>query len=819
MRPATGPQVKNKECLHRYRYTICQRKYIYPLDAFLEQNQQYQLGAWKVCPQTNSLTNQVDTRSIDNKSMLVLLFLMQHAGQEVTKGQIYQHVWKDSFVADDILSVAVSKIRKALGDNARSPTYIKTLPGVGYRLIANVEIITAREQQKNEQPLSSGLAKLATSKPSIFKSGISKPNSYVGIISLLFFIVALTLYISTDETSPAAQLNINSIAVLPFNDLSAEQNNQHFTDGLPDAIINQLSQTNALKVISRYSSFTYRGNYNAAKVGQALQVEALLDGSVQKIGQQLRITVSIFSTSDGQQLWSKTFDSDSQDIFKLQDNISADIHALIRPGDQQSDDKPSAKAATKISAQAYEWYLMGQYHWRQRNPKSLAKAVTYFNHSLELAPDYADAHIGLAITYANLHHFANWSEAKAIEKSFPHIEKALLLKPNSPTALAAHGMLLTLKSHYENAFADASSTLVQRAKQNFLRSLALDDNATTHRWYSKLLTRLGNESKVIQHMNQAIALNPLSGSLKRSLSKYLRSIGKTDSAQRMYQRALILEPDHFSHAIESTHIFRHEQKSIIALAQWHSTNAELFTNCSSDEYCEQLVLAYLSIGANEVANQVLTNMGGKHGHFLNSLDLINFAAKGEEQNILSIKERIAFYRPNNRRALYELAVAQFRTDKFQSAKITLLKAYPQWRKPEAIELSDISADNHTALLLYAVTLLNLDEKQAANTLLDNIQTLLKQDKVFDKIQTEFVLAEINAQLNNTPQALEYLETALNMGWLEYYDREWWSLQNNHFLAPLHKAPQFQLLLEQHQEKLGELRDKVARKLNTRPSSM
>jgi TolB-like protein len=100
------------------------------------------------------------------------------------------------------------------------------------------------------------------------------------------------------------QININSIAVLPFEDFSVMQDNQHFTDGLPDAIINQLSQIKQLKVISRYSSFTYRGNYNAAEIGQALQVETLLDGTVQIIGEQVRIIVRIFSTANGQQLWS-----------------------------------------------------------------------------------------------------------------------------------------------------------------------------------------------------------------------------------------------------------------------------------------------------------------------------------------------------------------------------------------------------------------------------------------------------------------------------------------------------------------------------------
>jgi len=191
------------------------------LDAFLEQNRQYQLGSWVICPRTNTVTKKVETHSIDNKSMQVLLFLIKHAGEHVTKDQFFKHVWKDSFVADDILSVAVSKIRKALGDNARSPTFIKTLPGVGYSLIAKVEAIDPVDLEQSKETASS----------SIYKSGISKPSLYISILTLLLIATSLAMYlINTGDSTSPNHLNINSIAVLPFDDLSSKQDNQHFSD-------------------------------------------------------------------------------------------------------------------------------------------------------------------------------------------------------------------------------------------------------------------------------------------------------------------------------------------------------------------------------------------------------------------------------------------------------------------------------------------------------------------------------------------------------------------------------------------------------------
>lgn len=753
----------------------------------MKESQQYQLGSWNICPRTNTIKNKVDTHSIDNKSMQVLLFLIQHAGEQVTKDQIFKHVWKDSIVADDILSVTISKVRKALGDNARSPTFIKTLPGKGYILIAEAKKTGDSKQISSKK-----------TKSSIVNAGV--------VILLLAVCVALYFAI-VDEGSVSNQININSIAVLPFDDLSSEQNNQHFADGLSDAIINQLSQIKQLKVISRYSSFTYRGKYDAPEIGEALQVDTLLDGSVQTMGDHVRINVRIFSTKNGQQLWSRTFDSDTQNSFKLQDNISATIQKVIQP-----DYSPSAKPTKAINAQAYEWYLLGQYHWRQRNPISLNKAVTYFKHSLELEPDYAEAHLGLGITYAFLHTYGNWYERRAIESALPHVMKALTLKPDLPAALAAKGMILSDKAKAGLGGIESESSLYRQAQKAFTRSLELDNDATTHRWYSTLLRRLGKEAEAVEHLNQAVKLNPLSASLKRSLSFLLKSMGKPDSAQRMYQRALSLEPDAFSRPIDSAKVSRHTHKSVVEMATWQVANPELFTTCSSIEYCEQMVLSYLSIGANNAADKLLDKMHPIHSHFSRSMNLIAFSEKRDAQSVLSNLKREVQHVPYSREAMFYLAVAQFRAAKLSSAKISLSQLYPEWHAERSLMLSEVTADNYVAMALYAAILSNLDEKEVADLLFLKVQRFLKQGGVFDKIQAEFTLAEINAQIDNKQQALLHLDTALEMGWLESYNREWWSLQNNHLLRPLYEEPEFKLLLKQHQARTNELRKKITRKL-------
>ncbi|WP_171044346.1 winged helix-turn-helix domain-containing protein [Pseudoalteromonas citrea] len=748
----------------------------------MEHNPKYQLGAWRICSNSNSLISQSGTRQLDNKSMQLLLLLIQNAGKTVTKEQILAHLWKGKCVTNDILSVTVSKIRKALDDNARHPIFIKTQPNEGYILIAPVKEI------KNTASHHISKTRLLT---------------LLVVCSLLFGTFITGYFAQPVEESITAKLNIDSVAVLPFDDLSPNQNNQYFADGLSDAIINQLSQIKSLKVISRYSSFTYREKYNATAIGDALQVEALLDGSVQRLNEQTRITVRVISTQNGQLLWSNTFDSNNQNHFQLQDTISQVIHTLIHPKTNKA-----ALQSQTINAQAYEWYLMGQYHWRQRTPHALNKAVDYFKHSLELEPDYAPAHIGLAISYAFLHTFGSWGELDAIEAALPHINTALALNPNSPLALATQGMILS-----DKAKAMKDSTLYHQAEALFTRSLNLESNATTHLWYSILLTRLGKQQQAIDHLRQAITLNPLSASLKRSFSHLLKSMGQLDAAQKVYQQALDLEGNTTMHPFQSAKVNRYTQASILAMADWHADNTVLFTNCSSIEVCEQQVLAYLSVGANKAAEQLLDKMRPIHGHFVYSMNLIRLSEQGNDEQVLSnIKQRIARI-PYTQEAHLELANAQFRAARFSSAKNALLKLHPQWRNKSTLAHIEITADNYPAAILLAASALYLNDKKNAEMLLNKVHIFLQQGHVFDNIQTQFSLARVASMLGNTQQALHYLSSALGMGWIESFNMQWWTLQNDHLLKPLQDMPEFRVLLTKYNKKRQTLRETIRVKVS------
>ncbi|WP_286234154.1 winged helix-turn-helix domain-containing protein [Thalassotalea sediminis] len=755
----------------------------------MQNNQKYQLGRWVVCPITNTFQDTDEQKSIDNKSMQVLLFLIQNSGQNVTKEQIIEHVWKESVVNEEILSVAISKIRKVLGDNARQPTFIKTIPNVGYCLITDVKSLS-----ENAQPQEAPLHALN------HQTFNRKPYFIGGTFLLLVIIFIVSFYRVYQEPENDNVAAINSIAVLPFEDLNENKDNIYFTVGLSDAIINQLSQSKHLKVISRDSSFNFRANRDPSLIGNALKVEAILDGSVQQLAGQVRVNVRIISTFDGRLLWAKSFNSQNKNVFNLQDIISRDIKQAFQPNSQSE-----LVANKKIDSQAYEWFLMAQYHWRQRTPTSLSKAEAYFKHSLELEPNYLDALIGLAITYGQFHYQGNWSAKASVDKGLPYVEQALALAPNSPMALAAKGMLLTIKASYSK---DAFPILTE-AKEVFIRSLALEDSATTHHWYSSLLNQMGEDALVIKHMEHAIALNPLSASLKSIYSQYLAIRGKLDTAQKLYSRALILEPDRDSSIIESTHIFRNKPSSIIAISEWHLNNSSMLEYCSSDEYCEQVVLSYLSVGQEKEANKILARMASKHDHFKHSLTLIDYGLNNDLMNAVSLLKQLSKEHPNNYKYKYSLAIAQYRAGLYAQAKDSLLSLYPEWQNARSI---DVTTDNYLALILYGATLLKLNDQEYANVVLNDVEHFLFLDKVHDKAQAEMALAQVNAQLFNPSKATKHLRKALNHGWLETFDREWWTLQDNHLLEPIQHQAEFIALMQEHQESVKKLAKQISLRL-------
>ncbi len=283
-----------------------------------------QIGEWIVHPALDSISRGTETQKLEPRAMRLLMCLANSAGEVVSVDRLLTEVWAGVVVGSASVYEAVSQLRKILGDIDPQPTYIATIPRKGYRLIAKVQGATGPAHTPQAQAVPPTTA----------------PPRRVWVVAGAFVALALAAaYFLGDNAwrskitaakreTPAAAVTVSadSIAVLPFADMSEKKDQEYFADGMAEELINHLSRSPGLKVIARTSSFQFKGrNEDVRSIADRLGVAHLLEGSVRKAGQELRVTTQLIRASDGVQLWSQTYDRNLVDIFKVQDEISESV--------------------------------------------------------------------------------------------------------------------------------------------------------------------------------------------------------------------------------------------------------------------------------------------------------------------------------------------------------------------------------------------------------------------------------------------------------------------------------------------------------------
>lgn len=323
-----------------------------------------------------------DTSLMEPKVLSVLRVLIHHPGQVVTRDAIIQNVWGSPYGGEERLSRAISLLRKALGDVRGQYHCIETVPRSGYRLIATIE------------PLVIGDAKREESRP----FSLSRYTLYACVATLCAGLAWWVLSFSDPSeilaANNSAATNENSVAVLPFTDLSAEGNQQYFSDGLAEEILDALAKVEGLSVAGRTSSFALREQKeDITQVGKALRVSFLLQGAVRKQKDTVRVTTRLLRVADGYQAWSKTFDGDLSDIFEFQESIARAIAAQLSPTTS-----PTTRLARELTPdrQAYELFLQGREMSRRFGRASKLAAIDLLREAVARDPQFADAWAWLA---------------------------------------------------------------------------------------------------------------------------------------------------------------------------------------------------------------------------------------------------------------------------------------------------------------------------------------------------------------------------------------------------------------------------------------
>jgi TolB-like protein/DNA-binding winged helix-turn-helix (wHTH) protein/Tfp pilus assembly protein PilF len=486
----------------------------------------------------------------------ILAILLEHRGEMVTREQLQHRLWpSDTFVDfDHSLNTAVMRLREVLSDSSENPRFIETLPRRGYRFLAPVEEKPASVNEPT--PVQSGEvgasqsadSKVDSTSPpllSAFPAFAAKPEKRVQrlrLVTVTLSIFAIVLagafafrYLKRSSLATAPSGQLTSLVVLPFENLSADKDQAYFADGMTDELIAHLAKIRSLRVISRTSSMEYKGAHKTlSQIARDLKVDSVVEGTVLRSGDRVRITAELVQVATDRHLWAETYESQLGDILTLQSHVASAIVNEIRVK-LTPEDQIWLATTRQVSTQSYENYLKGRYYWNKRSQEGLTKAIDYFQLAIEQDPNYALAYAGLADCYSII--------GSVIVGTVPALEVA-------PKARAA-----ALKSlELDNTLAEAQTSLAtvrfnydwdwNAAASGFRRAVELNPNyATAYQRNSLYLMSMGRTSESIAEMNRAHDLDPLSISTNFSLGWRLYLAREYDQAIEQLRNTIDMDPD------------------------------------------------------------------------------------------------------------------------------------------------------------------------------------------------------------------------------------------------------------------------------------
>ena len=467
----------------------------------------------------------------------ILRILLEHPGEIVTREELRRRLWlPDTFVDfDHSLNTAMMRLREVLGDSSENPRFIETLPRRGYRFIAPVQQVGPDERggslarpgplPAEPAPWSEGPPEVPFSERLIPAGHRWRPPFLMAVALGLCLLLAAGVVYKMRQTAatPALARPIQSLVVLPMENLSGNSNEQYFADGMTDELIASLARISSIRVLSRTTSMGYKGTHESLnRIAKELDVDAVVEGTVLRSGNRVRITAELIQVSTDRHLWADTYESSLNDILALQNRVASAIVDEIRIR-LTPQDKARLATTPNVSSAAYEDYLKGLFHWNKRSAGDLVQAISYFESATVKDPQYALAYAGLADAYGIL--------GAAIVGTVPTSEVA-------PKAQAAATRAVEL----DDTLAETQTALAtekfnyewdwKAAEAGFRRAIALNANyATAHQRYSLYLIAMGRQQESLDEMERARSLDPLSVSVNFSLGWRLYM-------SRQYDRAI-----------------------------------------------------------------------------------------------------------------------------------------------------------------------------------------------------------------------------------------------------------------------------------------
>jgi pentatricopeptide repeat protein len=555
----------------------------------------FRVGSWTIEPERNRVSGAGGEVRLEPKVMEVLLCLARQPGEVVSKEQLLAAVWAETFVTDDVLTRAISELRRAFGEDAQHPHVIETIPKRGYRLVAAVERVEnggtlAPRRRKVTAALAAG--------------------------GLLLAVVVAWALLRPSES------RVTSIAVRPLVNLSHDPEQEYIADGITDALIHQLGQIRSLTVISRTSVMSYKNSGKSLpEIARELRVDAVVEGSVQRSGGRIAIVARLKEAATERQLWSDEFEHDFSDVLLLRSELARAIARGVNATVTPQEGLRLASVRT-VHAEAYEHYLKGRQHWNHLNQPGMVKAKEHFEKAIDLDAEFAEAWAGLADTYS----WSLWgtrlfaAQQDLVVGARQAATRALELDDSLAEAHAALGWIR-----------EVVDWDWKRAEWHYRRAVELNPSYPTAQLYMAFwMSFVHRHEEALVHVRRAQQLDPLSPALRTQVGWVQFWAQDFDAAIAQWRRTLELDPDfavaHYNLGLGYTEKAMYSE----AIAAFHKSLA-----LDPSTQTVPLVRAYAKAGRADDALKLLAELK-RHGKADLTLQATVYVALNNSERALEL---------------------------------------------------------------------------------------------------------------------------------------------------------------------------------------
>jgi TolB-like protein/DNA-binding winged helix-turn-helix (wHTH) protein/Tfp pilus assembly protein PilF len=489
----------------------------------------YDFGPYRVDAAKGVLLRDGEPVPLPPKAFETLLRLLQENGQVVTKAELMAAVWPDTFVEENNLNQCVSILRRALGSTSDGTPRVETIPRRGYRFVGPV---IGHDGEESPRPRG---APAGPGPPA--SGGVSRSRVRLGGAMALAAILAVLGSAALLLRRSPAPPPIRSLAVLPFENLSGNAQEDYFAEGFTDTLTTNLARIRSLRVISRMSAMHYKGSRQTAPaIARELGVDALIEGTVLHDGNRVRVTAQLVRGDSDSHAWADSYEREMKDVLELQNEVARSIAREVQVK-LTSQEHAVLTAARQVDPEAYELYLKGRYFWNKRTRQTISKAVEYFQRAIDRDPGYAVAYSGLADCHSSSgfsYDLAAAAPIDAFTKAKAAAAKALAIDDQLPDV---HNSLGFIRLTYDWDLAGAEA--------EFKRALELDaDLANAHHWYAHYLIATGRSDRALVESRRALELDPLNPILNTHLGWHYVMAHDYDRAIAQLLKTLDLDPDY-----------------------------------------------------------------------------------------------------------------------------------------------------------------------------------------------------------------------------------------------------------------------------------